>query len=301
MRPHCLCSTLLATALALAVNPAASAAPPDCPPVARADAFSTEHWDWRLTFTPSRLQAYWSVTEGFWPLTREQATIVTAQWRPGGWSEPQTAPFSGEYSDMDPFVSPDGRFLFFSSERPTPDGEPARMDLWMATRTWHGWSEPVHLGPEVNSPGDELYASADVFGNLYFASDREGNWNIYRSKRLPRGGYAPAEKLGPGVNTDARWEFNPEISPDGRTLLFVRLDFPGDPTNEGFGFGDIYVSRLRQGEFTPAQNLGACVNTAADEFHPTVLWERRLLFFARSTGAASDFYYTPLRLPPEPH
>ncbi|WP_167284978.1 TolB-like translocation protein [Marilutibacter alkalisoli] len=308
--PTCTSPTLLAAALmaAAAITSAHAGNNPSgespCPPVHKfaEGTISTERWEWRLSFTPSRLQAYWSTTTGWWPGTREQATILTSRWWPWGWSEPEVAPFSGIHSDMDPHVSPDGRLLVFSSERPLPDGTRARMDLWQVHRTARGWSEPVHLGDAVNSDGDELYASVDRSGTLYFASDRSGEWNIYRSRRLGHGRYAPAEPLGPGVNSDERWEFNPEISPDGRTLLFTRLHFPdSELPDPGYGFGDLYVSHLRNGEFTPARNLGPCVNTAADEFHPTVLWDRKLLFFARSTGLPSDFYVTRLVLPETQH
>ncbi len=269
-----------------------------CPPVRKyaEGTLSTPQWEWRLSFAPSRLRAYWSTTAGWWPGTRERATILTARWWPWGWGEPEVASFSGIHSDMDPHVSPDGRTLVFSSERPVPDAAGGRMDLWKVERTPRGWGAPVHLGAAVNSAGDELYASTDRHGNLYFGSDRTGEWNIYRARRLPDGRYAPAQALGAGVNSAERWEFNPEISPDGRTLVFTRLDFPGDPLPDlGHGFGDLYASRLRDGQFTPARNLGPCVNTQWDEFHPTVLWEHGLLFYARDIGQPSDFYVT--RLP----
>ncbi|MFC3549989.1 TolB family protein [Lysobacter cavernae] len=287
------------TACVLGLAAASGQAAEQCPPVHKyaEGTISTDRWEWRLSFTPSRLRAYWSTTQGWWPGTRERATVLTAQWRPWGWDEPQVASFSGIHSDMDPHVSPDGRTLVFSSERPTPDGTAAKMDLWRVQRTLRGWGTPEHLGPAVNSAGDELYPSMDRHGTLYFASERGGEWDIYRSKRLHDGRYAAAERLGAGVNSGERWEFNPEISPDGRTLLFTRLDLPDALPDLGYGFGDLYVSRLRDGEFSPAQNLGPCVNTAWDEFHPTVLWERGLLFYARDIGRPSDFYVTRLNLP----
>jgi WD40-like Beta Propeller Repeat len=262
-------------------------------------------WEWRLTFAPLRQRAFWASTVGWWPLTRETAVIKTAyRTRDGSWSQPVPAPFSGVHSDFDPFVSPDGRYLYFSSTRPVSGGgERGDMDLWRVRRTLHGWGVPEHLGAEVNADGyDELYSSVDLFGTLYFARVKAPvpteDVQIWRSKRRIDGTYAPPEPLGPGVNTDARWEYNPEISPDGRTLLFARLDLPDALPDAGFGFGDLYVSRLRGGEWSPAKNLGACVNTAADEFHPTVLWERDELYFARDIGQPSDFYRTRLRLPP---
>lgn len=100
------------------------------------------------------------------------------------------------------------------------------------------------------------------------------------------------------MNTAERWEVNPEISPDGRTLLFVRLDRPDDGLeDEGHGWGDIYSSRLGPGGFGAGQNLGPCVNTAADEFHPTMPWERNEPCFARDAGAPSNFHRTRVVLP----
>ncbi|GHA72419.1 PD40 domain-containing protein [Cognatilysobacter bugurensis] len=258
---------------------------------------SSPRWDWRLTFEPSRRTMYWAHTQGWWPATRERATILTSRKTTDGWSAPEVASFSGVHSDMDPAVSPNGRTLFFSSERPRPDGRAARMDLWMVERHGRDWGEPVHLGDAVNSTGDELYASVDRHGTLYWASNRDGEFDIYRSRRERNGQYAVAEKVPGLVNSRLRWEFNPEISPDGRTLLFVRLDLPDALPDQGYGFGDIYASRLADAGFEEPVNLGPCINTAGDEFHPTVLWERKLLFFAKDLGRPSDFYVAPLVLP----
>ena len=81
-----------------------------------------------------------------------------------------------------------------------------------------------------------------------------------------------------------KWEFNPEISPDGNTLYFTSLR-PG-----GFGFGDIYVSRRVTGEWAPAENIGPAVNTAADEYHPTLSPDGAHLYVARRRPARGDFY-----------
>ena len=279
------------------------------PPAARASRnfepglISTELWEWRISFTPSRLQAYWSTSVGWWPGTRERAEIKTLHWLPrSGWSQPVVAQFSGEHADMDPFVSPDGLTLYFSSMRPVEGGEKLDMDLWMVRRTRFGWGQPVHLGDVSIDGYDELYPSADFRGNLYFARVKApvptDNVNIWRSERRLDGSYAPPELLGPGVNTAERWEYNPEISPDGRVLLFARMDFPSDALPDaGFGYGDLHVSYATGSGFSAGQNLGPCVNTAGDEFHPTVLWEHGVLFFARDIGFGGDFYRTLLKLP----
>ena len=295
-------SLLLATAFALP----ASAGGDTCAPVQKfaPGVISTDElWEWRLTFAPSGNDAYWATSVGFWPATREKSFIKTSSWSAQtGWSAPEIASFSGDYADFDPFVSPDGRTLYFSSFRPIEEGGPANtdMDLWMVHRTNTGWGEPIHLGDGPNRDGyDELYASVDLHGNLYFGRVKAPfpteDVSIFRSERLRDGTFGPAE-LVENVNTPQRWEFNPEISPDGRTLVFTRLDFRDALPDEGYGFGDLYVSRQDHGSFAPAINLGSCINTAADEFHPTVAWGSQTIFFARG-GRTSDFYVTRLKRP----
>ena len=301
---------LLSSALVLALAAATTAqADSACAPVttfAPGIISTDDHWEWRLSFVPSGKQAYWATSVDWWPGTREQAFIMTSQLRQSGWTQPVVAPFSGVHSDFDPFVSPDGMTLYFSSMRPVNGVEKSDMDLWMVRRTANGqWGQPVHLGNEVNAEGyDELYSSIDIYGNLYFARVMAPapleDVDIWRAKRRGDGSFGAPEKLGPGVNTPDRWEFNPEISPDGRTLLFVRLDLPWDDLPDaGYGFGDIYSSRVdnRRGTQSPGVNLGPCVNTENDEFHPTMRWRENVLYFAQDAGAPSDFHRTQVTLP----
>lgn len=255
---------------------------------------------WRITFTPDGGTAYFTTSDFFFPITR-QATIYVSHLEGGTWSTPQVAPFSGTYSDIDPFLSPDGQRLYFSSIRPVDGVMYGDIDLWMVERTAHGWSEPIHLGPEVNSPGaDELYPSASADGTLYFASGplfpQPGrHFEIYSAER-EGDGFAPRQPLGPGVNTQPvaggglqdAWEFNPEISVDGKTLVFASLR-PG-----GYGLGDLYVSHLEHGEWSAARNLGPLVNTAADEYHPTLSRNRQDLYFVRRAfPVRGNFYHIP--------
>jgi len=249
----------------------------------------------RLSFTPDRNTIYWAMAPvGSGPGSDVVQTILTANRSAEGWSAPNVASFSGVYSDSDPFVTPYGDKMYFSSNRPGSMAPNSPLnDIWIVDRTAGGWGVPYNAGPNVNSTANELYASADVQGNLYFASDRDGGqWDLYRARRLPNGSFAPAEKVPGQPNHPNRWEFNPEISPDGRTLLFATYGRP-----DSLGDVDIYVSHLEQnGKFGQPLNLGPCVNSVAPEFHPTVLWDRNELYFVR-VGATTDFYETTLSLP----
>ena len=265
-------------------------------------------WLYRITFTPDGDTAYYTVSDGFFPANRRSTIHRVTRDAAGTWGEPHVASFSGEFTDIDPFVTPDGQRLFFSSIRPDTDGERRDLDIFYVERTAAGWSEPVRLGPEVNSPQDELYASMDDAGTLFFACGPlapgpGAGWDIYTA--APAGaGFAPRQPLE-AVNTTgewdpdnptADWEFNPEVSRDGRTLVFTSLR-PG-----GFGLGDLYVSHRHADGWSTPVNLGPLVNTGHDEFHPTLSPDGDTLYFARTVTAPdvvpSRFHRIPLdRLP----
>ena len=89
-----------------------------------------------LTFSPDGNTAYWVAWNGKWGSSSAgPRTIFAAQRQGHSWSDPVTMPVSGEYSDDDPFVSPDGQWLYFVSARPNADilslihiSEPTRHD-----------------------------------------------------------------------------------------------------------------------------------------------------------------------------
>jgi Tol biopolymer transport system component len=264
---------------------------------------SDHRWQYRITFTANGKTAYYTVADNFFPAVRQSSIYVSHLQHDGAWSTPVVADFSGTYTDIDPFITPNGQRMYFSSIRPL-DGVPKPdLDIFVMERTPSGWSEPVRLGPEINTAQDELYPSADASGTLYFASGPfgptpESDWNIYNAQRVGSG-FAQRQPID-AINTRLPWnpadptwdwEFNPEISVDGRTLIFTSLR-PG-----GYGFGDLYVSHLHQGEWSEPVNLGPAVNTSDDEFHPTLSRDRRTLYFARTvfspTFVPSDFYSVP--------
>ena len=90
-------------------------------------------------------------------------TIVSSQLRNGSWTAPEVVPFSGRYSDADPFVTPDGSKLYFISTRPV-DGKPKEdLDIWIVERKGDGWGEPRNLGAPINSPGAEWFPTLSAW------------------------------------------------------------------------------------------------------------------------------------------
>ena len=247
---------------------------------------------WRVTFDSEGKTAWFAASDGFFPFTRK-ATIYTSRLVDNAWSKPEVAAFSGKFPDIDPVLTADGNTIFFSSIR-TERGD---IDLWRVDRDGEGWGEPVRLRDEVNSAGDELYPSVGPDGTLYFASgpsrpEPGKHYDIYEA-RADGNGFAQRVALGPAINTvpaetggvqDA-WEFNPEISADGKLLVFTSLR-PG-----GHGLGDLYASTRVDCAWTPARNLGPAVNTAADEYHPTLSRDRSTLYFVRrDPEKGGDFF-----------
>jgi len=241
-----------------------------------------------LTVSPDGTQLFWGVSRLWFPATRV-SEIWTAKREGAAWSAPARAQFSIGFSDGDPFVSYDGKRLYFVSMRPAP--APRKdFDIYVVDRTDQGFGRPRNL-ESVNSPGDELYPSVAADGTIYFGSERSGTWKIYRAKPLADGKYAEPVALPEPVNVPDVWAFNPFITADGKTLLFTSLNRKG-----GTGKGDIYVAtKGPSGEFTTARNLGPKVNTAEEEFHPTMSPDGKALFFIRrntsAPGGNADVYW----------
>lgn len=230
-----------------------------------------------MTLSPDGSEIFWGVSREWFPMSRV-SEIWTARRDRSGW-KPARATFSTGFSDSDPFVSHDGKQIFFVSVRPV--GPPRKdFDIYVVDKTRGGFSKARNVGGAVNSPDDELYPSMSADGTLYFASDRSGTWKTYRARRSADGGYPTAELLPAAVNAEGSWNFNPFISNDGTTLIFT------SQRKGGAGKGDIWVARIgKSGDFDEARNLGPSINTSEDEFHATLSPDNKALFFVRRTSS----------------
>jgi tetratricopeptide (TPR) repeat protein len=114
----------------------------------------------------------------------EELSIVTAQINPNGeWVEDNSFRHNGSgFSSAYPCFSPDGNALYFASNRPDGYGG---YDLYVSFRMGNTWSTPENLGPNVNTPGNEITPFFDgTF--LYFSSDWHpglGGYDIFRAEQ----------------------------------------------------------------------------------------------------------------------
>ena len=175
---------------------------------------STPEYENCMTFLPDGMEIYY--TSGSW---REASTILFSRYDGRQWSSPEVASFSGEYKDAFPFISPDGKRLFFVSNRPIQPDQSIidDQDIWVVERIGTGWSTPAHLGDGVNTSERETSPSTTKAGRLYFARYENEEANIYYADAA-EGLFGTALKLSAPVSTGL-YETYPFIDPDERFLL----------------------------------------------------------------------------------
>lgn len=108
--------------------------------------------------------------------------------RPAGedWTTCENIPLGSDSVNIGhPSVSPDGLTLYFVSNMPGGFGG---NDIYMATRTSKSkpFTNPVNLGMEINTSGDELYPYIRDNGILYFASNGHpgmGGLDIFKATK----------------------------------------------------------------------------------------------------------------------
>ena len=101
----------------------------------------------------------------------------------GTWGEPQNLgePINTKGTEMAPFLHPDGRSLYFSSDKHVGMGG---FDLFMSRRGEDGkWQQPVNLGFPINTQGDEINFFVAADGKTAFISSQreggQGGYDIY--------------------------------------------------------------------------------------------------------------------------
>ena len=117
-----------------------------------------------ITFSPDGNECYFTERAPDWSSSRVMKTV----YHNGAWTKPERAPFSNDRT-LSPSISPDGKWLYFSSNRGT-DGKQA---IWQCTRTTdQGWSAPVEMERPVSSTANEWSCHLSDLGNIFVCSYR---------------------------------------------------------------------------------------------------------------------------------
>jgi len=105
------------------------------------------------------------------------------------WSAPlhMGSVINTSFHETSPHISPDKRFLYFSSNKP---GGAGGQDIYVTERlnySWMKWSEPMPVPGNVNTIYDESQPYFDPGATwLYFNSKRDGSSDIYRQRQTPK-------------------------------------------------------------------------------------------------------------------
>ena len=86
---------------------------------------------------------------------------------------------SNDYSCVHPSLAPDGNRIFFASDRPGGFGG---LDIYLSEWIGGKWSNPINLGPEVNTSKDEAFPFIHSTGRLFFSSQGlagYGGWDVF--------------------------------------------------------------------------------------------------------------------------
>ena len=164
---------------------------------------------------------------------RNNVDLYFSRYRRGGWSNPRLLNVNTSRSwDSTPFLSKDGKTLYFASNRSKGYGG---TDIYKANLNRRGrWINIQNMGPEINTPGNEVFPSVTEDGRLYFSSDNHegfGGLDIFEATR--RAGEIQISNPGKPLNSTGD-DFG--VNPFNPTRGFFTSNRTG-----GKGDDDIYT------------------------------------------------------------
>ncbi|MDN3922686.1 hypothetical protein [Roseateles violae] len=186
-------------------------------------AIASEDYESSPAFTPDGREMFFMRADKSFQNYR----LLWSRCERGGWSRPVPPPFPAPAPVLegDPFVTPDGRQLYFISSRHAHQAGRGNedLDIWVADRLpGGGWSKtPRRLPEPVNSEGSELLPRLTREGVLYFGSSRpggQGGSDIYMARQEHDEAWTVSAVAE--LNTPMN-EYEAEVSLDGRRLVLV--------------------------------------------------------------------------------
>ena len=200
------------------------------------------------------------------------------------------ASVNSPYADYYPFVPNDESFITFNSRRPDEGAEKAREDgqfpaAIYTSKVLNGnfVKAKISDAPLVKKDGEQeiigLSGAGDIM--LLYYNNLKGSGDIYMTSNDKEKSFKTPVKLGENINSSQAEEIAACLNNDGSILYFA--------SNRAGGYGgtDLYVStKLPNGTWGPALNLGPDINTPFNEDFPNITPDGKTLYFS-STGHTS--------------
>ncbi|MEO5931590.1 MAG: OmpA family protein [Candidatus Kapaibacterium sp.] len=233
----------------------------------------------------------------------------------GRWNDSVSAGSALGFQDNTPRISADGHVMFFNSTRYggrswgrfRSEKGCYDSDIYFTIRdtTARGadvWSEPVNLGPVINTGEDDAVESISPNGGtIYFSSLRKG-WVVqggpfYRADMNPSREWKNAHGLGGGITDFFKKStlfriYGASVGAYGDVIYFATTAH-----SEG-GDQEIWVSHLQNGVWSYPKNLGPVINTPGGSYAPYIAADGTTLYYTsgKSGGyGGGDVYVSVLR------
>ncbi|MDX1651339.1 MAG: OmpA family protein [Brumimicrobium sp.] len=172
------------------------------------DSINTEHSEGTMVFDGRFRNAFFTRC----PMIKKKnlgCEIWVSEKKGRGWGIPVEIDL-GQHDSISvghPCPNEDGSILIFASDLPGGQGG---KDLWYTKyeRREKSWSAPVNLGPEINTPGDELFPTFALNGDLLFSSTGHqglGGLDIFRAEKAGDDGvtFKNIQNVGTPLNSDS--------------------------------------------------------------------------------------------------
>ena len=130
---------------------------------------NSEYDEGACSFTPDQREMYLTLCSSD-PSYPRYAKIMKSNRSDAAWSKPSDVQLTRDTlsSYAHPAISPDGEWLYFTSDMPGGQGG---LDIWRVRLSSNGLGGVENLGPIINTPGDEEFPTFRPNGDLYFSSN----------------------------------------------------------------------------------------------------------------------------------
>lgn len=189
-----------------------------------------------------------------------------------------------EFDEGTPSFSPNGNTMYYTYCAQDPDG-PRTSEIYISNRSSAQWSKGTRativkdsvtaLGhPSISPDGQYLYFVSDAVGGF-------GGKDIFRSRVVGSNSFGPMENLGEEINTPGDEMF--PYCRDSVTLYFASNGHPG------MGGLDLFKATQDSTGHWEVENMGAPINSMADDFGITFAGRKEWGFFSSNRNDARGY------------
>ena len=195
-----------------------------------------------------------------------------------GWAAPEPASFNTKYIDNEPHITPDGKIMFFNSNRPFPgfNGERIPTQIWFMERLGDSWGVPKHLC-------EGMFVTSSINGNIYLNSG---------VTKLENGKFAPLCEIKGALNAPPDgWKrgHHSSIAPDESFFIYDSQKAGSEWDSDE----NLFVCfRMEDGTWSESFDLGGKLKILGGKMLATISPDNQYLFFCNR----GDIYWVDAKI-----